>query len=127
MALYPEPDQQLSTREGISTTSLIQRILQPDLPLTNQKSLRDLMEVFASSISPPLRIIDAVTEDFHAIPGLTSDATVAYIGGSWDCFGAGHVDYLRRAKAALKTGESQAVTLVVGIWPDEVQKYHPEI
>lgn len=40
---------------------------------------------------------------------------VVYIGGSWDCFGAGHVELLRRAKSAVDDA-----LLVVGIWSDQV-------
>lgn len=40
-----------------------------------------------------------------------------YIGGRWDCFGAGHVELLRRARSAIP---SEDVLLLVGIWSAEV-------
>lgn len=104
-------------RQGISTTSLIQRILQPGLPRPDQSPLRGLLDSFVKSISPPPATIDVSIPHCPKVPRSTG-ATVAYIGGSWDCFGAGHVEYLRQVRAALRPNEP--VMLVVGIWSDEV-------
>jgi len=104
-------------REGISTTSLIQRILEPDLPLPDQTPLRNLLDAFAGSISPRPVIIYLDSPGRFEIPRL-GDTKVAYVGGSWDCFSAGHVEYLRRSKAAVRV--NYCVMLAVGLWSDKV-------
>jgi hypothetical protein len=107
-------------REGISTTSLIQRILEPDLPRPDQRPLRNLLDAFARSISPPPAIIDLDSPGPFEIPRL-GDTKVVYVGGSWDCFSAGHVEYLRRSKAAVRA--NGRVVLAVGLWSDKVCQY----
>jgi hypothetical protein len=104
-------------REGISTTSLIQRILEPDLPRPDQRPLRNLLDAFAGSIFPSPVIIDLDSPGRFEIPRL-GDTKVVYVGGSWDCFSAGHVEYLRRSKAAVRVNDR--VMLVVGLWSDKV-------
>jgi len=103
--------------EGISTTSLIQQILAPDLPTPDQQPLRDLLDIFAGSILPRPAIIDLDSTGHCEIPR-PKDTTLVYVGGSWDCFSAGHVEYLRRAKAALHV--HGPVILVIGLWSDKV-------
>ena len=99
-------------REGISTTSIIQRILEPDMPRPDQAPLRNLLNAFAGSIFPLPPVIDLDSAGRCEIPRL-GDTMVAYIGGSWDCFSAGHVEYLRWAKAAVHT--NGCTMLVVGL------------
>ncbi|KIM76056.1 hypothetical protein PILCRDRAFT_826705 [Piloderma croceum F 1598] len=103
-------------REGISTTSLIQRILEPGLPLPDQGPLRNLLDVFAGSIFPPPAIIDLDSPGRFEFPR-HGDTKVVYVGGSWDCFSAGHVEYLRRSKAAVRV--NGRVMLAVGLWSDK--------
>lgn len=110
--------------EGISTTSLIQRILYPNkrdlLAGTDKAKLDILMEEFVASVPYPYPVIryDTLSSEhtFMAIrQGWPAQKKVVYIGGSWDCFGAGHVELLRRAKDV-----ADNVLLVVGIWSDQV-------
>lgn len=115
-------------REGISTTALIQRILRPELPLPDQAPLLDLLHAFAASVSPPLAIFDLMADPARNA-GMRAEQPVkrkriGYIGGSWDCFGAAHVERLREAREMLieKSSKGDEVTLIVGVWTDEVRK-----
>lgn len=108
------------TREGTSTTSLIQRILRPGSPRPDQRLLRSLLDDFTGSISPSPPIIDFGLPDGPKGIPQTEGRSVIYVGGSWDCFGAGHVEYLRRAKEVLPAHKRPS--LAVGIYSDEVRK-----
>ncbi|KAF8531011.1 Nucleotidylyl transferase [Gautieria morchelliformis] len=109
--------------EGISTTALIQRILQPSewtLTDTDHARLENLMDLFVQAVpyTYPLIRYDTLSpnHDLVAIRRVWSaHKKIVYIGGSWDCFGAGHVELLRRAKCI-----ADNVVLVVGIWSDKV-------
>jgi len=73
------------------------------------------------SISPPPPIIDLANLDACELPAFNSTKNTVYIGGSWDSFSAGHVEYLRRAKeASYSLSGTGSSVLVVGIWSDEV-------
>jgi ethanolamine-phosphate cytidylyltransferase len=111
--------------EGISTTSLIERVLRPDVwapaGADNQR-LEHLLDLFVKSIQSPFPVIryEHLTSEHgcevlrQAWPG---QRKVVYLGSSWDCFGAGHVELLRRAKRAAAADDP---FLVVGVWSDEV-------
>ncbi|KAF7971841.1 hypothetical protein HWV62_19861 [Athelia sp. TMB] len=103
--------------EGISSTLLLQRIMHPDWPRPDPVPLMRLITEFANTISPRPEVIDLLpgTTNCHAIPR-PRNAKVVYVGGSWDCFGSGHVEYLKRAKDLYP---ADIVLLVVGIWSDE--------
>jgi ethanolamine-phosphate cytidylyltransferase len=103
---------------GISTTSLIERILHPSLSTSDTHSLRPLLDAFANSCSPRPAIVDLAGPGPHEI--LVGPSELVYIGGSWDCFGRGHVEYLRRAKEAASALGGRPRLLVVGIYSDQV-------
>lgn len=107
-----------SLSEGTSSTLLLRRILDPEWPRPDPVPLMKLIAKFANTISPLPEVIDllSVTANYHAIPK-PRNGKVVYVGGSWDCFGSGHVEYLSRAKALYP---ADTVVLVVGIWSDEV-------
>jgi len=101
-------------RGGISTTSLITRIIRPEPakedPLT-PPALQALLHDFAASCSPPIPIIELGTT------GPLSSVEWSYIGGSWDCFSAGHLRLLEEAQTIAK---KKGGRLLVGVWDDEV-------
>jgi ethanolamine-phosphate cytidylyltransferase len=80
---------------------------------------KDLCEIFWTFLPGRSAIIDF---EFNGQCGVVTrkDATVVYVGGSWDCFSAGHVEYLRRARVAVQT--TRPTMVVVGLWADEVCK-----
>ncbi|KAF7986242.1 hypothetical protein HWV62_38707 [Athelia sp. TMB] len=88
-----------------------------DWPRPDPVPLMRLITEFANTISPRPEVIDLLpgTTNCHAIPR-PRNAKVVYVGGSWDCFGSGHVEYLKRAKDLYP---ADIVLLVVGIWSDE--------
>ncbi|KZV92525.1 Nucleotidylyl transferase [Exidia glandulosa HHB12029] len=94
---------------GISTTSLIERILHPDKPrISSEEPLRELLRAFSQSATPNVPVLTGekavLPEEFPATRALTC--------GAWDCFGAGHVELLRRAR------EAGGGSLIVGVWDD---------
>ncbi|TDL28885.1 Nucleotidylyl transferase [Rickenella mellea] len=107
--------------EGISTTSLIQRILRPELPLPDQAPLISLLQAFAASSSPHLDIKDLKRgHNNTTFAGHSDKKKIGYIGGSWDCFGSAHVDILQEARSTLAKGRpSDGVFLIVGVYSDE--------
>jgi len=102
----------VSSRVGSQAFLKRKKLFQSD-----QRPLRGLLDTFAGSVSPPPAIIDLSLPHPRKLPR-SQGTTVAYIGGSWDCFGSGHVEYLQRAKAALHS--NGPLILVVGIWSDGV-------
>ncbi|KAF8525201.1 Nucleotidylyl transferase [Hysterangium stoloniferum] len=108
--------------EGISTTSLIQRLLLPETTSTEepeQGKLRELLDLFVAAVPYPYAVLDYGNllcgngvEDIRT--KRPAGKTIKYIGGSWDCFGAGHVELLRRAKEIEENG-----VLIVGLWTDQ--------
>jgi ethanolamine-phosphate cytidylyltransferase len=109
--------------DGISTTSLIQRILCPDeweLTDTDHARLENLMDLFVAAVPYAYPVIqyDTLSSELDLMVirrGWAAQKKVVYIGGGWDCFGAGHVELLRRSKSV-----ADDVLLVVGIWSDQV-------
>jgi hypothetical protein len=101
-------------RGGISTTSLITRILRPGAvredPLT-PLALRALLDEFAASCVPPIPIIEL--GNIGPLP----PGEWSYIGGSWDCFSAGHLRLLEDAQTIAKKKSGR---LLAGVWDDEV-------
>ncbi|EJD55213.1 Nucleotidylyl transferase [Auricularia subglabra TFB-10046 SS5] len=98
--------------QGISTTSLIDRILHPDKPWEiDEAALRDLLAKFAAS-SGDLPVLDCAVSDIRLAK---DDRPHALIYGAWDCFGAGHIGLLRRARDALPPSSR----LIVGVWAGE--------
>lgn len=96
---------------GISTTSLIERVLHPERPrVSSEEPLRALLHAFSQSATPAVPILaadEALPESFP------NERTLVW--GAWDCFGAGHVELLRRAR------EAGGTALVVGVWDDAVR------
>jgi len=90
---------------------MIQRILEPELPKPDEAHLRSLLEAFVSSVPSAFPIIDLHC-DRHLRK--TDDVKYAYVGGSWDCFGSAHVEYLFRVKEATPN-----CRIMVGVWADE--------
>lgn len=78
-----------------------------------------MLNLFAESIAAPPFIDFGLPDGSKRIPN-TEGRVVVYVADSWDCFGAGHVEYLRRAKEALPAHEKPL--LVVGIYSDKVRK-----
>jgi hypothetical protein len=106
------------SRQGISTTSMIQRVLEPSLPNPNEEHLKNLLDAFVGSILPTPPIIDLGNKHCQSRLPIMEDIKYVYVGCSWDCFGSAHVEYLRRVKeATLSMGNCK---VVVGIWSDEV-------
>lgn len=107
-------------REGVSSTLLLQRILHPAWPRPDPTPLTHLLDDFADAISPRPKIIDlrSLSGHHHVFPKPRKvNSKVIYVGGSWDCFGSAHVEFLERAKALYLTDQ---IVLVVGIVSDEV-------
>jgi len=108
--------------EGISTTSLIQRLLLPEttnIEEPEEGNLRELLDLFVAAVPYPYPVLDH--GNLLCRNGLETirtkwptGKTIKYIGGSWDCFGAGHVELLRRAKEIEGNG-----VLIVGLWSDQ--------
>lgn len=99
---------------------MIQRILEPSLPCPDEEHLNRLLEAFVGSISFALPIIDLGNphRECHSLPK-AEHVKFVYIGGSWDCFGSAHVEYLRRVKEV--TSSTGDYKIAVGIWSDEVR------
>lgn len=117
--------------DGISTTSLIQRVLSRDVGTSisqeiNETHLRALLSEFSDSSKPPLPIFDyqqhAIREsegEFRSpldresitLVGLAqavlgsidhfAASATGFVDGSWDCFSSGHVEVLRRSREAV--------------------------
>ncbi|CEL51776.1 putative ethanolamine-phosphate cytidylyltransferase OS=Schizosaccharomyces pombe (strain 972 / ATCC 24843) GN=SPAC15E1,05c PE=2 SV=1 [Rhizoctonia solani AG-1 IB] len=106
---YPRTD-------GISTTSLIDRILLPETRLlAPEEAFWKLINEFAAACSEPPPIIDlSDPNNRHDILPRDNPRDVVYIGGSWDVFGAGHVELLRRAHQSRKD-----TYLIVGVWGEQ--------
>ncbi|KZP32397.1 Nucleotidylyl transferase [Athelia psychrophila] len=105
--------------EGVSSTLLLQRILHPAWPRPDPTPLTHLLDDFADAISPRPKIIDlrSLSGHHHVFPKPRKvNSKVIYVGGSWDCFGSAHVEFLERAKALYLTDQ---IVLVVGIVSDE--------
>ncbi|KAF8588434.1 Nucleotidylyl transferase [Ramaria rubella] len=110
--------------EGISTTSLIERIMRPDewaTAPTDDTRLGTLIDLFVASIPHPYPVLryDRLSSDECCIirQRWPPQKKIVYLGGSWDCFGAGHVELLRQAK---NITEPENTLLVVGVWSDQV-------
>lgn len=127
----------MSRREGISTTSLIDRILYPerlsDLHKADDARLRALLTLFSDSCVPRLPIVEfrSLLADvnclFLSAESVEDKTIVVYIEGCWDCFCAAHVDVLQRAresaKASLSSDQPEVnVKLVVGVDDDKSVK-----
>jgi len=60
--------------------------------------------------------------DFGSLGDLTSPpfgsliGRKVYVAGSWDCFGTGHIEFMKRVKEVVPSDSK----LVVGVWSDEV-------
>ncbi|KLO20025.1 hypothetical protein SCHPADRAFT_934648 [Schizopora paradoxa] len=116
--------------EGISTTSLIDRILYPerlsDIRKADTNHLRNLLQLFSESCVPRLPVIELRSPSadvellFQSSDIGRGQEIVAYIDGSWDCFCAAHVDLLQSARDATKKlfPDDVIVKLVVGIDDD---------
>jgi ethanolamine-phosphate cytidylyltransferase len=103
--------------DGISTTSLIDRILLPETRLlAPEEAFWKLINEFAAACSEPPPIIDlSDPNNRHDTLPRDNPRDVVYIGGSWDVFGAGHVELLRRAHQSRKD-----TYLIVGVWGEQV-------
>ncbi|CAE6436539.1 unnamed protein product [Rhizoctonia solani] len=101
---------------GISTTSLIDRILLPETRLlAPEEALWKLIDDFATSCPEPPPIIDlSDPNNRHDTLPRDNPRDVIYIGASWDVFGAGHVELLRRAHQTRKDAY-----LIVGVWGEQ--------
>ncbi|KAF8682295.1 Cytidylyltransferase-like [Rhizoctonia solani] len=101
---------------GISTTSLIDRILLPETRLlAPEEALWKLIDDFATSCPEPPPIIDlSDPNNRHDTLPRDNPRDVVYIGASWDVFGARHVELLRRAHQTRKDAY-----LVVGVWGEQ--------
>jgi len=80
-------------------------------PQVDSAALSHLLNVFATTSSPPIIVLD--------LSAPVTDAPIhgrrrAIINGSWDCFGAAHVELLQRARSALPGNSS----LFVGVLAD---------
>ncbi|KAJ1309732.1 hypothetical protein OPQ81_006497 [Rhizoctonia solani] len=106
---YPRTD-------GISTTSIIDRILLPETRLlAPDEALWKLIDEFAAACPEPPPIIDlSDPNNRHDILPRDNSRDVVYIGASWDVFGSGHVELLRRAHQARKD-----TYLIVGVWGEQ--------
>ncbi|GJJ13933.1 hypothetical protein Clacol_008190 [Clathrus columnatus] len=110
--------------KGISTTDLIQRILLPEGRATeeiDEGCLEILVNEFAKSVPYPFPVIrynDLISSsDFDAVRKLwPAGRKIVYVGGGWDCFGSGHVEYLRRCKELLGAGgyPGEAIAAIAG-------------
>ncbi|KAG9104027.1 hypothetical protein FRC06_006107 [Ceratobasidium sp. 370] len=106
---YPRTD-------GISTTSIIDRIVLPETRLlAPEEALWKLIDEFAASctIPPPILDLSDPNNRHDTIPR-DHGQDVVYIGGSWDVFGAAHVELLRRASSVRKNAY-----LIVGVWGEQ--------
>ncbi|KAG9126282.1 Ethanolamine-phosphate cytidylyltransferase [Ceratobasidium sp. 392] len=106
---YPRTD-------GISTTSIIDRIVLPETRLlAPEEALWKLIDEFATSCTIPPPIVD-LSDPNNRHDSIPRDhgRDVVYIGGSWDVFGAAHVELLRRAS---KVREN--TYLIVGVWGEQ--------
>lgn len=122
---------QVKRTDGISTTSLIQRVLSRDVGTSisqeiNKTHLRALLSEFSDSSMPPLPIFDyqqhAIREsegelgspadrESLTLVGLAqavlgsidhnSASSTGFVEGSWDCFSSAHVEVLRRSREAV--------------------------
>ncbi|EPQ61027.1 Nucleotidylyl transferase [Gloeophyllum trabeum ATCC 11539] len=102
--------------EGISTTSLIQRVL--DHPRWEHDSghLDALLQEFLQCIPARFPVVDLSAGDNQGSPAMgTLRGKKVYVGGAWDSFGSGHVHYLRRAKELI----SPDTAVIVGVWADK--------
>jgi ethanolamine-phosphate cytidylyltransferase len=110
--------------EGISTTSIIQRILEPNLPRPDPEPLQKLLKAFIDSCGqpqPPMIDLSITNLSSIALPKPNPELSPLkriYLAESWDCFGSAHVEYLRRAKYSCGTEGY----LVIGVWSDEVSE-----
>ncbi|CAE6529405.1 unnamed protein product [Rhizoctonia solani] len=104
------------TRDGISTTSIIDRILLPETRLlAPEEELWKLIDEFAATCSDPPPIIDlSDPNNRHDTLPRDNSRDVVYIGASWDVFGSGHVELLRRAHQTRKD-----TYLIVGVWGEQ--------
>lgn len=87
-----------------------------------EEYLETLVDLFVKAVPYTFSVIryDELKEpaDFDAVRKMwTSNKKIVYVGGDWDCFGSGHVEYLRRCKELFAT---KSTTLVVGVWSDNV-------
>ncbi|KAG8748613.1 hypothetical protein FRC10_000004 [Ceratobasidium sp. 414] len=106
---YPRTD-------GISTTSIIDRIALPETRLlAPEEALWKLIDEFATSCTIPPPILDlSDPNNRHDVIPRDHGQDVVYIGGSWDVFGAAHVELLRRASKVRKNAY-----LIVGVWGEQ--------
>ncbi|EUC62270.1 ethanolamine-phosphate cytidylyltransferase [Rhizoctonia solani AG-3 Rhs1AP] len=106
---YPRTD-------GISTTSLIDRILMPETRLlAPEEALWKLINEFSAACPEPPPIIDlSDPNNRHDTLPRDNSRDVVYIGASWDAFGSGHVEFLRRAHQTRKNAY-----LIVGVWGEQ--------
>jgi len=104
-------------RDGISTTSLIDRILLPETRLlAPEEALWKLIDEFAAACPDPPPIIDlSDPNNRHDTLPRDNSRDVVYIDASWDVFGSGHVELLRRAYQA-----REKTYLIVGVWGEQV-------
>jgi hypothetical protein len=101
---------------------MIQRILDPRLPKPDDEHLRNLLDAFVGSVPVAFPVVDLGKPHPERLPKVEGVKYV-YVGGSWDCFGSAHVEYLGRVKGAVASSGTSSGTckLVVGIWRDEVR------
>ena len=112
----------IRSSQGISTTSLIQRVLHPNLldevHMLDDTPLRQLLASFSESCNPPLFIFDAGTD--RMTTGSLRGNESAYIASSWDCFCSAHVEMLKKAKDTAIKESGKESSLIVGVWRDQV-------
>ncbi|CAE6452800.1 unnamed protein product [Rhizoctonia solani] len=101
---------------GISTTSIIDRILLPETRLlAPEEALWKLIDEFSAACPEPPPIIDlSDPNNRHDTLPQDNPRDVVYIGASWDVFGSGHVELLRRAHQTRKNPY-----LIVGVWGEQ--------
>ena len=102
---------------------MIQRILEPHIVEPDQAFLKALLDAFVLSTIPQPQVINLAHQRPWPLEKPNGEIIV-YVGGSWDCFGAGHLLYLGRAKEALSPRESSSSCLLaVGVWSDHVRAF----
>ncbi|KAG8763704.1 Ethanolamine-phosphate cytidylyltransferase [Ceratobasidium sp. 423] len=99
----------ITDMEFVAKYNIETRLLAPE------EALWKLIDEFAAACSDPPPIIDlSDPNNRHDTLPRDKSRDVVYIGGSWDVFGSGHVELLRRAHQTRKD-----TYLIVGVWGEQ--------